>query len=786
VADTHVARAGEGRTTVSLNGTWDIEESVQATDSPKAFTHTVAVPGLVNLSKPTFPEVDLFASYYYFKRFGRNGRKYPWGTTNSMLRDEDPLPAIGIPVNKRNYFWYRKDFAPPEKREVALLKIGKSQFGTAVWLNGKFIGEHLSCWTAGYFNLTDAMNWSGENQLVVRIGAHPAVLPENIPGAGVYSSKHKWTPGIYDEVSLILCDNPVIETIQVAPRLGASEIVIQTKVRNYGPAQNVELGHTIRQWKQGKEVARSEPLRIQLEPGQEKSYTQTVRIPDARLWSPEDPFLYAVETRTGGDSVVTRFGMREYRFDNAKRAGYLNGKQYYLRGGNIELHLYFEDPLCGNRPWDRVWVKKLIADIPKRLNWNAFRFCLSPVPETWLDIADEEGILVQPEPIMWVWDGKPCPAWSVDEFVKEYGRWMRDHWNHPCIFMWDSSNESNWDKLPEIVTAVRPLDLSNRAWENSYSPPAGPDDPCEAHPYLGVNKKYLDLRTLNAFDPNDLAEGFAEGGWLRSPGASGRCCLINEYAWLWLYPDGTPLDITAGIYEKIPLAERQDYRFYLTAALTEMWRAQRCAVGIFDYQYFGSYLPRTPGPYHFGDFADATTLRLHPEFERYMIDAFKPLGVYLKFWGDGAPGTERPLSPWFPIHGGTERRFSVVLVNDDQEPVSGKLVLSLENLEGKTLASSEKPFKLDGVGKATYELSVPIPQENGKYLLKAVAYPQSSRHKSPTVSRRKISVEPIAAVQANGVQDGTAGQKKHTASTPGETNGSATQAPNIQDLLQKQ
>ena len=95
---------------------------------------------------------------------------------------------------------------------MALLKIGKSQFGTKVWLNGKEVGEHLSCWTAGYFNLTDAMNWSGENQLIVRIGAHPAVLPENIPGAGTYSSKHKWTPGIYDDVSLILCDNPVIET----------------------------------------------------------------------------------------------------------------------------------------------------------------------------------------------------------------------------------------------------------------------------------------------------------------------------------------------------------------------------------------------------------------------------------------------------------------------------------------------------------------------------------------------------------------------------------------------
>ena len=44
------------------------------------------------------------------------------------------------------------------------------EFGTAVWLNGKPVGEHLSCWTAGYFNVTDAMNWSGPNRLVIRVG----------------------------------------------------------------------------------------------------------------------------------------------------------------------------------------------------------------------------------------------------------------------------------------------------------------------------------------------------------------------------------------------------------------------------------------------------------------------------------------------------------------------------------------------------------------------------------------------------------------------------------------
>jgi hypothetical protein len=729
-------RKSEGRAILSLNDTWRIAESVSANEMPAAFDHAVAVPGLVNQAKPSFPEVDLFASHYYFKRFAREDRAYPWGSTKAMLGAEDPLPVIGIPVNKRNYFWYQRTFAPPVKREVALLKIGKSQFGTKVWLNGREVGEHLSCWTAGYYNLTEAINWSGENQLVVRIGAHPAVLPENIPGAGVYSSKHKWTPGIYDNVSLILCDNPVIETIQVAPRVDSSEVIIQTKVKNHGPAREVELAHAIREWKEGKEVARAKSVRGMLGADEEKTFTETIKIPAARLWSPEDPFLYAVETRSGGDSVVTRFGMREYRFDSATKLGYLNGKPYYLRGGNIELHLYFEDPECGRRPWDRAWVKKLIADIPKRLHWNAFRFCLSPVPEMWLEIADEEGILVQPEPIVWDWTGKANAVWSPDEFVAEYARWMRDLWNHPCVFMWDSSNETKWDALVHIVNRVRPLDLSNRAWDNSWTATAGPDDPTEAHPYLiGSHTKYADLRTLRGFTPDD-----AWRGWLRSPTGAGHPCIINEYAWLWLYSDGTPIDITIPIYKTMPVAERQDFRFYVTAALTEMWRAQSRPIGIFDYVYFASYLPRSTGPNHFGDFIDPVNLKLHPEFEHYMIDAFKPLGVYLKFWGDGEPGTELTRTPWFPIDGGGERKFEVALVNDDQKPVSGKLVLSLETPDGKVLSSTQKPFRLDAFGKGAVGLSATVPKESGRYLLNATAHPDDSRHKEPTVSRRKIAV----------------------------------------------
>ncbi len=47
------------------------------------------------------------------------------------------------------------------------------------------------------------------------ITLYPGVLPESHP-CGTDFEKNNWTPGIYDNVSLLAGDNPMIETIQVA------------------------------------------------------------------------------------------------------------------------------------------------------------------------------------------------------------------------------------------------------------------------------------------------------------------------------------------------------------------------------------------------------------------------------------------------------------------------------------------------------------------------------------------------------------------------------------------
>lgn len=721
------AGADGARQTLTLDGEWQIEDSVDAAEVPKTFGHTVPVPGLAHLAQPAFQDVDLFESrenLWNRVQFGELP-KSAWASL--------PPDAAGVSQQKRNYFWYRKAFRVPARREVAILKINKAQFGTAVWLNGRELGSHVGCFSAGYVDLTDAIKWDGDNELVVRVGAHPGVLPKGAP-AGTDFEKRKWTPGIYDRVALLLRDNPVIETIQVAPHISPSEITVQATLKNYaGTPLEFDLTYHVHTWKDHQAVAESTMGRLKLQPNERKAFTGNIRIPGARLWSPEDPFLYVLETRTGGDSDVSRFGMREIRFDTPTKRALLNGQVYFWRGSNITLHRFFEDADSGSLPWDEKWLRKLLVEIPKEMNWNSFRFCIGPVPEQWLDIADEAGLLIQNE--FFVWTGHPSwaggynrPPWDADEMIRQYGEWMRDNWNHPSVAIWDANNETLDGAFAEkIIPAVRSLDLSGRQWENSYNGPQGPNDPVEDHPYLfsrlwseqGQAFKMTDLESASGLTPNDI----------RPPNA--HAMINNEYGWLWLNRDGSPTKLTQPVYDKLlgPSASAEQ-RFalnaYLLGGLTEFWRAYRNYAGVLHFVYLTcSY----PGAYTSDHFRDVKHLELEPHFKDYLAEAFKPLGLYINFW--------QP-----ELEAGSKREFCVMAVNDYNMNVSGDLILSLESEDGMETARRETRWQLPALGQQSYRLSLDLPDKPGSYLLKATARSDRQTSTGPTVSRRRLSLKP--------------------------------------------
>jgi len=694
-------RAGD-RATLSLDGTWEIEDSVSPDQMPKTYQHHVPVPGLAHLSEPAFSDVDQFESFENHRNRVRFNR--------SPGPEKFERTMVGIPRQNRNYFWYRKVFTGPAPRQVAFLRINKAQFGTAVWLNGKKVGERFGCFSAGYFDLTAVMHWAQDNELVIRIGAHPAALPQTVP-AGIDGEKTYWTPGIYDSVAILTADNPVVESVQVAPRLATSEILVQTKVRNFGSARSFRLVNRVEN--------RVAVERVQIGTGVEKTLLQTIPMPRARLWTPEHPNLCTLQTSTGGDSVKTRFGMREFRFDTATKRAYLNGRVYFLRGSNITFHRFLEDPKSQGLPWNKAWVRNLLVELPKRLHWNSFRICIGPVPEFWMDIADEAGLILQYEFPVWGYR----EAWSTQEMITEYREWMRDNWNHPSVGWWDACNETHADVLAEIIHTVRHLDLSNRAWDNGYNPPEGPDDPVEDHNYLFVGDLFP---TGHKFNVAELEEGTGAKS-TNSPHPTSHAVVLNEYDWIWLNRDGSPSVLSIPLYQRLLGANASpreviDLAAYLWAGLTEYWRTHRNYAGVLCF----TYLTASHRDAYTGDFfQDIENLKLQPGFEEALSNAFSPVGVYLNFWQA-------------KLKAGATRPMAVSLVNDEYEAAQGKLVVSVA-AGVKVLVQREMDVEVAPLGQQTYVVNLPIPSDKG--LCEVTATLRRAGSTKEVVSRRRSVIE---------------------------------------------
>jgi beta-galactosidase len=723
------SRAAAGRrTTISLNGQWDVEDSVESDAMPSKYTHRSPVPGLAHSALPAFPDVDQFQSRQLLYGLVGKGRF-------SQAEFDRLGNAPGISYQKRNYFWYRRTFTAPGKTQVALLRINKAQFGTAVFLNGVRIGEHYPCFTSVTFDITKTIQWGGSNELVVRVGAHPGVLPPYVVGGTDYE-KNRWTPGIYDDVTLMTMSNPVIASVQVAPRLSQSAVLVQTELRNYSDrAMATEVSQQAFEWESRTRASARIETRVDLAAGESKTITQLVPIPTAHLWSPEDPFLYTVTTSTSGDTAKTRFGMRDFHFDTVTQRAYLNGRPYFLRGSNITLHRFFEDPDVGILPWDEDWLHRLLVTIPKQMHWNAFRFCIGPVPDRWLQIADEAGLLIQNEYFVWV--GNPLPnvdfgkQYNLEQMTTEYTEWMRDNWNHPGVAIWDATNESWLPGFDAIINKVRQFDLSNRPWENSYNSPAGSNDPVEDHQYLLITTALGDASGSKNRTPDFKLEDMGSMfGPRDSTNKTAHAMILNEYGWVWLNRDGSPTLVTQKLYSKLLPGEtntsenRLKLQAYILGGETEFWRAYRRYAGVLHFVYLTS---SEPDGFTSDSFRDVKTLELNPYFAKEMEQAFKPLGVYLGFWHPA-------------LIAGQRHRFNVAMVNDEDRPRIGKLRLSFADASEKEIAGDDVPFSIEPLGAETYYFEIKVPETAGSYSLRAVANPVDDAG-NPTISHRDVVLE---------------------------------------------
>lgn len=715
------AWADDGRTTISLNGEWDFDQTEQAFP-PRKYTRKIPVPGLVHLARPKISQYEKF-----FKK--------PDGVElveqfNFLERDYTPM-----------YNWYKRKVFIDEKfkDEQLFLTIKKSQYVTRVFVNGHEVGASMECYTPMDFNITSAVKYGSDNEILIQVGDR-AWLPSEAAG-GTDKEKVHYLPGIWDDVFITATGKMRVDKVLFLPSLAKGLVTVKTLVRSLYPPQmlygdkmkdSCKIEFCVKEKTTGRIVGKK---MIEGEAKRDnRTYFETsISLDNPKAWTPDSPFLYEGEVSVyDQDELVDRysvnFGMRD--FSRKGKFFTLNGDKFYLRGSNITLQRFFEDPDCQALAWDREWVKKLMVDLPKSIDWNAMRICVGIVPDFWYDLCDEYGIVLQNEWLYWQNHG-----WD-EQVRKEYTNWVWSDGNHPCIVIWDAINE-NWDSYigNTLIPKLKELDPT-RIWDAGYmtSDQMGTNDEMdEPHPYRALT--LMHSSELNDyFKNNPYNLGALHENWVGFSSIldAGVPQLVNEYGWIWLWRDGRPSKLTLNNYnyylgENATPEQCRELQAYWLELETEWLRSERSVGGILAFCHLTNNYGFT-GDWFINDIKD---LEPSPAF-RWFKHCFAPSAVFIDLADRRYTKHLEPLKP------GSDLVFNLVGVNDLNKESSGKVLLKLLDEKGTIISTQEESIVIEPFGKRLQPCLLKLPSKSGGYLLIA-EYHEKGRAK-PVLSRRYLKV----------------------------------------------
>ncbi len=718
------------QTTMSLNGTWKFDQTLDAFP-PKRFSRSIPVPGLITQASPRIEQYDrLFA-------ITRKPEKEWFGQGAPADQYENRVREKYQP----RYNWYRRTLQVPAEMEgkEVVLTLKKSKYVTQVYVNGMDMGSSMACYTPLDFRITGAVNYGRENEILIRVGDY-AWLPPAAAGSSD-KEKHTYIPGIWDDVELSFTEKIRVHRCLVLPDIVKNEVLVKLQIESFYPSQlttasprydSCSMDIEILESASGKMVSRLDKVGFLAARNKRVVVEQKISLPDARLWTIEDPFLYEVRIHIREGSEISdiyrdRFGMREF----GRRGRYftLNGQRIYLRGTNITLHRFFEDPDCKALPWDSTWVRKLLVHYPKQLHWNAMRVCVGITPDFWYDIADESGLLFQNEWLFWQDRG-----WD-EQIRKEFTDWVWSDGNHPSIAIWDALNENRNPFLGKVlIPELKALDPT-RIWDAGYM--SGDDmnsnEMDEPHTYraVGWRTDYEAYNDQHPFALGDLHDQEGVSGAMNLYSSAAQ--LVNEYACMWLWRDGSPAKLTLKNYryylgDDATTSERRELQAYWTQLETEWHRVERMFAGVLSFAYLTNNYGYT-GDWFINDIKD---LEPGPAL-KWQAHCFAPV-VSLIDLVDGR--YTKHTDPYEPSE---MLAFNLIGVNDTYHDIEARTELKLFDDSGGLVLSQEFWIPIMKYGKKYIPVVITLPRESGGYTLVSECYHEANNIQ-PVVSRRYIKV----------------------------------------------
>jgi beta-galactosidase len=351
------------------------------------------------------------------------------------LRDHGYKP-VGRLYPKTSIGWYRRSFSIPatDRGKRLAIRFDGVFRDTKVWLNGHYMGSHMSGYSEFAIDITDYVKYGVKNVIVVRVDAtqYEGWFYE---GAGIY--RHTWlekyNPVHIPEYGIF---------IHTENSLTKAKLFVETSIENlFGHREVCEL-HSVIKDATGKIVGETDEHSIRILAFQRSRIRQEIVVSDPKLWSLESPYLYTLVSYvlSGNniiDSISTPFGIRTLLFDKDK-GFFLNGKHVKIQG----VCCHQDHAGVGSALPDRLQYYRI--EKLKVMGCNAYRTSHNPPANELLDACDKLGMLVLDENRLME---------SSPELLGEFEKLVLRDRNHPSVILWSLGNEEN--KIQDNETGIR-------------------------------------------------------------------------------------------------------------------------------------------------------------------------------------------------------------------------------------------------------------------------------------------------------------------------------------------
>ncbi len=380
---------------------------------------------------------------------------------------ESSLSGVQKTVGENNELWYNRNFTIPAnwKNKKIMLNFGAVDWKADVWINDIKVGSHQGGYTPFSIDITAALSKDKNQKLTVKVW-DPTDAGFQPRGKQVRDPKGIWytaVTGIWQTVWLEPVDASYITQIKTVPNIDGGNVTVNTQTMGASATDIIE----VKVIDNGTVVGSARSLA-----GQEIM----VPVPNAKLWSPESPYLYDMEVElihngVSSDKIKSYVGMRKISTKQDANGIWrmqLNNKNYFQFGPLDQG--WWPDGLY-TAPTDEA----LAFDIQKTKDFgmNMIRKHVKVEPARWYYHCDKLGILV--------WQDMPSgdanPRWqqrnyfnglelqrskaSENNYIQEWKEIMDLTYNNPSVVVRVPFNEA-WGqfKTPEMVEMTKNYDPS--------------------------------------------------------------------------------------------------------------------------------------------------------------------------------------------------------------------------------------------------------------------------------------------------------------------------------------